>query len=116
MLGFTSSPGIARVDLVDGACVERWTSDAVSPSSGVTASWPNGLVYAWTKRPALSGVSAWYLTALDAETGRSMWGVRTGTGLLAGSDHATVSIGPDASAWMGTLAGLVRVTDRRSSG
>jgi hypothetical protein len=116
MLGFTSSPGIARVDLVDGACVERWTSDAVSPSSGVTASWPNGLVYAWTKRPALSGVSTWYLTALDAETGRSMWGVRTGTGLLAGSDHATVSIGPDASAWMGTLAGLVRVTDRRSSG
>ena len=32
-----------------------------------TASWPNGLVYAWTKRPSLTGVSAWYLTALDAD-------------------------------------------------
>lgn len=112
MLGFTSSPGIVRVDLVDGACVERWTSDAVSPSSGVTPSWPNGLVYAWTKRPALSGVSAWYLTALDTDSGRSWWSVRTGTGLLAGSDHSEITIGPDGSAWLGTLAGLVRVTDR----
>ena len=30
LLGFTSGHGIARVDLVDGACVERWSSDAVS--------------------------------------------------------------------------------------
>lgn len=112
LLGFTSSPGIARVDLVDGACVERWSSDAVSPSSGVTASWPTGLLYAWTKRPSLLGVSAWYLTALDAETGRSMWSVRTGTGLLAGSHHSQIAIGPEGSAWIGTLAGLVRVRDR----
>ncbi len=112
LLGFTSSPGIARVDLVAGACVERWSSDAVSPSSGVTASRPQGLVYAWTKRPSLLGVSAWYLTALDVESGRSMWSVRTGTGLLAGSDHAQLTIGPAGSAWIGTLAGLVRVSDR----
>ncbi|HYJ27112.1 MAG TPA: hypothetical protein VEW73_05320 [Nocardioides sp.] len=112
LLGFTSSHGIARIDLVDGACVERWTSDAVSPGSGVTVSLPNGLVYAWTKRPSLAGVSAWYLTGLDAGTGRSMWSVRTGTGLHAGSDHSEIAIGPEGSAWMGTLAGLVRVRDR----
>ena len=112
LLGFTSDAGIARVDLVDGGCVVRWTSEAVSPSSGVTASWPNGLLYAWTKRPSLTGVSAWYLTALDAESGRNMWSVRTGTGLLAGSDGSTITIGPDGSAWLGTMAGLVRVRDR----
>lgn len=112
LLGFTSSHGIARVDLVDGACVERWSSDVVSPSSGVTASWHNGLLYAWTKRPSLLGVSAWYLTALDADTGRSMWSVRAGTGLLAGSDHSQITIGPEGSAWIGTLAGLVRIRDR----
>ncbi len=111
-LGFTSSAGIARVDLVDGACVERWSSEAVSPSSGVTASRPQGLVYAWTKRPSPLGVSAWYLTALDVGSGRSMWSVRTGTGLLAGSDHSQITIGADGSAWVGTLAGLVRVRDR----
>lgn len=112
LLGFTSSHGIARVDLVDGACVERWSSDAVSPGSGVTVSRPQGLVYAATKRPSLLGVSAWYLTSLDAETGRSMWSVRTGTGLLAGSDHAQVLLGAGGTAWLGTLAGLVRVADR----
>ena len=112
LLGFTTSPGIARVDLVDGACVERWTSDAVSPGSGVTASRAQGLLYASTKRPSVLGVSAWYLTAIDAETGRSMWSVRTGTGLLAGSDHSQVMLGAGGTAWVGTLAGLVRVADR----
>jgi hypothetical protein len=112
LLGFTSDPGIARVDLVEGGCVVQWTSEAVSPSSGATASWPNGLVYAATKRPSLTGVSAWYLTALDAESGRSMWSVRTGTGLLAGGDGSRITLGPDGSAWLGTMAGLVRVRDR----
>ncbi len=112
LLGFTTSRGIARVDLVDGACVERWSSDAVSPGSGAVISHPQQLVYAWTKRPSLMGVSAWYLTALDAGSGRSMWSVRTGTGLLAGSDGSEILIGPGGSAWVGTLGGLVRVHDR----
>lgn len=112
LLGFTSSPGIARVDLVAGECTERWTSDQVAPGSGAVASWPTGLVYAWTKRPSLLGVSAWYVTGLDASTGRSMWSVRTGTGLLASSAGSELTLGPGGSVWMGTLAGLVRVTDR----
>lgn len=112
LLGFATGPGIARVDLVDGACVERWTSDVVSPGSGVTASRSQGLVYVWTKRPSLMGVSAWYLTVLDAESGRSMWSVRTGTGLLAGGDGSQIMLGAGGAAWMGTLAGLVRVVDR----
>ena len=41
-----------------------------------------------------------------------MWSVRTGTGVLAGSDHSQITIGPEGSAWIGTLAGLVRVRDR----
>ena len=42
-----------------------------------------------------------------------MWSVRTGTGLLAGSDGSPVTLGRDGSAWLGTLSGLVRVRDRR---
>lgn len=112
LLGFTSSPGIARVDLADGACTEQWTSDQVVPGSGAVASWPNGLLYAWTKRPSLLGVSAWYVTGIDARTGRSMWSVRAGTGLLAASDGSRLTLGPGGSLWMGTMSGLVRVTDR----
>jgi outer membrane protein assembly factor BamB len=74
---------------------------------------PNGLLYAWTKRPSMTGASAWYLTALDADSGRRRWGVRTGTGLLAGSGGSSVLLGRDGSAYLGTMAGLVRVRDRR---
>ena len=49
----------------------------------------------------------------SADSGRRRWGVRTGTGLLAGSDGSTVTLGRDGSAYLGTRAGLVRVHDRR---
>jgi hypothetical protein len=44
-----------------------------------------------------------------------MWGARAGTGLHFGSDGSELAIGPDGSAWMGTLAGLVRVRDRSTT-
>ena len=76
------------------------------------ASWATGLVYAYTKRPSWTGVSSWYVTAIDAATGRTMWSVRTGTGMLMNNDHAAITIAPDGSLWIATLAGLVRVRDR----
>ncbi len=115
VLGFATSPGLARVDLVAGECSVRWTSDQVAPSSVAKASWANGLVYSYTKRRSLAGVSSWYVTALDVETGRAMWSVRTGTGALMNNHHAALTIAPDASLWIATLAGLVRVRDRASA-
>ena len=113
LLGFTAGVGVARVDLTDDGCAVTWTSEDVSAASGVVVSRPNGLLYAWTKRPSLTGVSAWYLTAIDADSGRRRWSVRTGTGLLAGSGGSAVTLGRDGSAYLGTRAGLVRVRDRR---
>ena len=112
LLGFTSSPGIARVDLAGGKCRLAWTNEQVSPSAVAAVSLPNGLVYTYTKRRSWAGVSAWYLTALDVTTGRAMWSVRAGTGLLMNDDHASVAIGPEGSLWTATLGGLVRVHDR----
>lgn len=112
ILGFATSPGLARVDLVEGRCSTRWTSDRIAPSSVTKASWATGLVYAYTKRPSWTGVSAWYVTAIDAATGRTMWSVRTGTGVLMNNDHAAITIAPDGSLWIAALSGLVRVRDR----
>lgn len=112
LLGFASSPGLARVDLVGGECRLRWTSDQVAPSAAARASWATGLVYAYTKRPTWTGVSAWYVTALDAGTGRAVWSVRTGTGALMGNGRGALAVAPDASVWVATLGGLVRVRDR----
>jgi hypothetical protein len=116
LLGRSTSPGLTRIDLVDGECVETWSSDLVAPSSVVKVSWPTGVVYAYTKQPTWSGVSSWYLTAVDAHTGERIYAVRTGTGVLYDNHRAAITLAPDGAAWIATVAGLVRVRDRSSDG
>lgn len=112
-LGFGTSPGFARVDVVDGECEVVWTSDLNAPTSVAKLSLETGLLYAYTKRSTRWGVSAWYLSALDVHTGRHVFSVRTGTGTLMNNHYAAVTLGPDGSAYIATLAGMVRVRDRR---
>lgn len=116
-LGRGTSGGLARVDVPAdrsrGECRVRWTSDLVAPSGAPQVSLGTGLVYAYTKRPTWWGVSAWYLTGVDVRTGRAMFAVRTGTGMLANNDHATLALAPDGTAYAATLGGMVRVQDRQ---
>lgn len=118
LLGRGTSAGLARVDVPAdrsrAECRVRWTSDVVAPS-GASVSLPTGLVYAWTKRPTWWGVSAWYLTGLDARTGRAVFSVRTGTGVLMNPDGVAPTLAPDGSAYGATLGGMVRVRDRQPS-
>jgi len=112
-LGRATAPGLARVDVVEGECQVTWTnSDVAAPTSVAKASLETGLVYAYTKRPTWWGVSAWYLTALDIRTGRHVFSVRTGTGTLMNNHYAAITLGPDGSAYIATLGGMVRVKDR----
>jgi hypothetical protein len=112
LLGMTTPGGLARVDLVNGRCKVAWTADVDAPSSVAKVSLKTGLVYTITKRSSLAGVSAWYLSAIDAATGRVMFGVRIGLGLLADSHYSAVTLAPDGSAYAATLGGLVRVRDK----
>ncbi|MFC4784543.1 hypothetical protein ACT8ZV_08720 [Nocardioides sp. MAHUQ-72] len=112
VLGRTSDGGIARVDVVGGTCTVRWTSDQVAPSSAPRLSLATGLLYAWTKPHSWWGADAWYLTALDVRTGRRVFAVRTGLGMLRNDDHAAITLTRDGSAYVGTRGGLVRVRDR----
>ena len=84
----------------------------VGPTSVAKSSLATGLVYAYTKRHSWWGASAWYLTALDATTGRQVFSVRTGTGILANNHYSAVTIAPDGSAYAATLGGMVRVRDQ----
>ena len=52
---------------------------------------------------------------VDAETGRTAFSVRTGTGVLMNNHYAAMTIAPDGAAWIATLAGMVRVRDRSRS-
>ena len=65
-----------------------------------------------TRRGRAGGASrAWYLTAIDARTGKTAFSVRTGTGTLFNNHYAAVTLGPDGSAYIATLGGMVRVRD-----
>ena len=111
LLGRSTSPGLARVDLEGRRCRVVWTSEETAPTSVPKVSLANGLVYAYTKPASWTGVAAWYLTAIDARTGRTAWSVRTGIGLLANNHYSAVTLAPDGSAYVATLGGMVRVRD-----
>jgi len=112
LLGRTTSGGFARVDVAGGACEVVWTSEETAPTSVAKVSLQTGLVYAYTKRHSWWGVNAWYLTAIDARTGRTAFAVRTGLGTMFNNHYSAVTLAPDGSAYVATLTGLVRVRDR----
>ncbi|RMF16009.1 MAG: hypothetical protein D6761_06945 [Candidatus Dadabacteria bacterium] len=113
--GKSSEPGIWRVDFDPETeqCTVVWKSQETSPTTVPKLSEANGLLYVYTKNPDhWRLIDAFYLTAIDFHTGETVFKVLTGTGMKFDNNWAAISIGPDGSAWIGTLNGLVRVRDR----
>jgi hypothetical protein len=110
--GQTTTAGLERVDVRRdlSGCRAVWTSQEIAPSVVGKVSIPNGLAYTYTK-PAGAG-DPWYLTALDFRTGRTVFKARTGTGIGFNNNYAPVTIGPDGTAYVGVLGGLVALRDR----
>ena len=113
-LGRSTTPGVARVMLRRDGCRVAWTSSATAPTSVPKASHGNGLLYVYTKPPRQDGIDAWYLTALDIRSGETVWSRLTGTGTQWNNHYAAIYLGPDGTAYVATLAGLVRVADNPS--
>ncbi len=123
----TTVPGLVKihVDYRDGGCRIAWSNDTARvPSSVSKASLGSGLVYAYThpaadelayRVPLLLGQlapDAWFFTAFSIRTGEQVWSRYVGSGLLFNNHYAAVSIGPDGTAYVGTVGGLVRIADR----
>jgi hypothetical protein len=117
MFGRTAVGGVARVDLdEDGeGCRVVWESREISQTTVPKLSLGNGLVYLYTKLPdAPLWTDAYYLTAVDFRTGATIYRVRTGVGLGYDNHWAPVTIGPDGTAYVGTIRGLLAVRDRET--
>ncbi|MEV4006717.1 hypothetical protein [Actinomadura sp. NPDC049753] len=112
--GGSSVGGVSRVDVKpDGTgCETVWTSAERSPSTVSKVSVPAGLLYLYTKEPRRDLIDAWYLTAVDVHTGRTAYKVLTGTGKWFDNSWAPVTLGPDGTAYVGVVGGLVAVRDR----
>ena len=114
--GKTTSPGLERVDLdAGGGCHSAWRSGEHAPSVVPKLSAANGLVYTYTKDPLPQdpGADAWYLTALDFASGRTVYKRLAGEGLGHNNNYAPVTLGPDGTAYVGTLGGLVSLRDKQ---
>jgi hypothetical protein len=113
MLGKTTTPGIARVAIGRHGCRVAWTNHRIAaPTSVPKASLGNGLLYVYSKPARADGIDAWYLTAIDIRTGKRAWSKLTGTGVQWNNHYAAIYLGPDGTAYVATLAGLVRIEDR----
>jgi hypothetical protein len=110
--GKTTTPGLERVDVnASGtSCHKVWHSDEIAPSVVPKISLANGLVYAYTK-PAGDSSDPWYLTAIDFRSGKTIYKARAGSGLGFNNNYAPVTLGPDGTAYVGVLGGLVALRD-----
>lgn len=109
--------GVVRVDALpdsDGGydCVEVWSSPERSPTCVPKMSLASGLIYLYTKEPRDDRLDAWYFTAVDFESGETVFKVLTGTGLGYNNNYAPITLGPQGGmAYIGTLNGLVSIRD-----
>ncbi|TMA39351.1 MAG: hypothetical protein E6J79_03625 [Deltaproteobacteria bacterium] len=111
--GGTTEPGITRIDLGAGGCRTVWTSGERVPSTVSKVSLGAGLVYTYTKDPEPNNTDAWYFTAVDFRTGQTVYKRRAGTGLGFNNNFAPVTLGPDGTAYVGALGGLVQIRDEQ---
>jgi hypothetical protein len=111
--GASTAAGIERVDInKEGTgCAPVWYSAERAPSAVPKLSLAAGLVYAYTKPPRSDGIDSWYLTALSFRSGATLYEQLAGTGLGFNSNYAPVSLGPDGTAYVGALGGLVLLRD-----
>jgi hypothetical protein len=105
--GGVTEPGLTRVDVRKGKCRTVWTSAERAPSVVPKLSLANGLVYTYTKPKGATYSDAWYLTALDFHTGRTVYRRLAGAGLGYNNNYAPVTLAPDGTAYVGVLGGVV---------
>ena len=117
--GGESVGGLARVDVVKKKggkkrkrrfrCRVVWTSGERAPSVVPKLSLANGLVYTYTRPPRTDNIDAWYLTTLDFRTGQTIYRRLAGTGFGFNNNYAPVTLGPDGTAYVGVLWGVVEL-------
>jgi hypothetical protein len=122
-----TTPGLVKVavDYAKGGCHVEWrNTTARIPTVVSKLSRATGLIYGYTHPsaseipstapiPSALAPDAWFFTAFSARTGKQVWSRYTGSGLGYNNNYAPVTLGPDGTAYVGTLGGLLRIADTR---
>ncbi|NRB39705.1 MAG: hypothetical protein HRU20_14770 [Pseudomonadales bacterium] len=106
--------GIVRVDIREDetGCDVVWESDLTSPSTVPKLSLAAGLAYFYSFITQDNGENVWYFTALDFETGKTQFKIKTGAGKNFDNNWAPITLGPDGTAYIGTLKGILAIRDQ----
>lgn len=112
----TSYPGVTRIDMNDDCtgCTVAWESQEASCTVVPKLSTGNGLVYLYTREmndDIPENTVAWYLTAVDFETGETKFKVFTGCGRNWNNSYGPITIGPNGTAYVGVFNGLISISD-----
>lgn len=111
--GAVTEPGFARVDIdKDGkGCTKKWTNHDVRGSTVVPKlSTKSGLIYSY-QRPEDPSNQGYFWTAIDYRTGETAWTRYAGSGLVYNNNYAGLAIGPDGTAYLGVIGGIVTLRD-----
>lgn len=105
--------GMTRVDIREdeSGCDVIWHSSEHSPSLVAKLSLASGLIYGYTFEQRTNDENAWYLTALDFTTGKTVYKAFAGIGSSFDNNWSPLTLGPDGTAYIGTFRGLVAFRD-----
>jgi hypothetical protein len=111
--GAVTAPGFVRVDvnkkLTD--CKTVWTNTEVrAPSAVPKMSTKTGLIYTYA-RPEDPLAQGYYWTAIDWRTGATVWTQYAGSGLLFNNNYAGIALGPNGTAYLGVIGGIISLRD-----
>jgi hypothetical protein len=112
--GALTTPGFARVDVnaKGTGCRRRWTNRTERVPTVVSKlSTRTGLLYTYTRDEAPPAGQPYFWTAISARTGRTAFKVYAGSGLGFNNNYAGLALGPDGTAYLGVIGGIVALRD-----
>ena len=113
--GAVTKPGFARVDIKrhGKGCRKVWTNREVrAPTVVPKISTKSGLIYTYSRPPDSSGSQGYYWTAIDFGNGKTVWSQYAGSGPGYNNNYSGLAIGPDGTAYLGVIGGMIALRDR----
>ncbi len=111
--GAVTEAGFARVDINRNGkgCTKKWTNTEVrAPTAVPKMSTKTGLIYTYA-RPEDPANQGYFWTAIDYRTGATAWAQYAGSGLLFNNNYAGLALGPDGTAYLGVIGGIIALRD-----
>lgn len=108
------SPGISKIIVAgDGSgCHLKWTNPGRMNTVPILST-ATGLIYGYEQSKELvdKGEYVWYVTAIDYESGETVWKTRTGAGGTFNNYYRTTFLNPEGTLYQLVQGGVVAVKD-----